>query len=319
MGAFEGGGGKGETVNFSVSESGSASSATTTSPSSFVVDREVEKRYSLFGLSRVTLRPFEAMSSYEDNAFDRLCIGLFSRKLAEEAGPEAVAALQEGEGGGVGSFEGFAGSARAVLARYKSQAELARAIRRVLNTICPPWFSAWMRAVFKPTRLVCEASAFMTGPMFSWLVGPLEIFQHRAEDTVEARRDREGEGNAEEYVPPLISSGLQIQKCRYLEVSGCSAQCINLCKRPTQDFFREEFGLPVYLKPNFEDGSCQLIFGQLPPPDELDPALVQGCLSRCPQGTNFEPAAQPMREGGVQAPPAAPVRKCHRIDWDDLS
>jgi len=289
----------------------------------------VERRYSVFGLSRVTLRPFEAMSSYEDNAFDRLCIGLFSRKLAEEAGPEAVRALEDGtHGGGPGSFEGFAGSARAVLVRYRSQAELARAIRRVLNTICPPWFSAWMRAAFKPTRLVCEASALMTGPMFSWLVGPIEVFQHRAQDTVEARRaaveeEEEEEEDAEtraEAEVPLIWSGLQIQKCRYLEVSGCSAQCINLCKRPTQEFFRDEFGLPVYLKPNFEDGSCQLIFGQLPPPDELDPALSQGCLARCPQGTNFDPVAAAAATAAAAAPapalaPGGP--KCHKIDWGD--
>jgi hypothetical protein len=37
-------------------------------------------------------------------------------------------------------------------------------------------------------------------------------------------------------------SGVQIERCRYLEESGCTGMCVNLCKFPTQTFFTEELG-----------------------------------------------------------------------------
>ncbi|KAH8964382.1 hypothetical protein BDL97_04G064400 [Sphagnum fallax] len=79
-----------------------------------------------------------------------------------------------------------------------------------------------------------------------------------------------------------LRSGVHIQKCRYLETSGCTGLCVNLCKLPTQYFFTEELGMPLTMEPNFEDLSCEMIFGQIPPRPEDDPALRQGCFSKCP-------------------------------------
>jgi hypothetical protein len=36
-------------------------------------------------------------------------------------------------------------------------------------------------------------------------------------------------------------------------------------KLPTQRFFTDTFGLPLTMNPNFEDLSCEMIFGQAPP------------------------------------------------------
>jgi hypothetical protein len=47
---------------------------------------------------------------------------------------------------------------------------------------------------------------------------------------------------------------------------------------PTQAFFTEEFGLPLTMNPNFEDLSCDMVFGAPPPPLELDPAAAQACF-----------------------------------------
>ena len=55
--------------------------------------------------------------------------------------------------------------------------------------------------------------------------------------------------------------------------------CTNLCKTSTQQFFSENWGLPLTMKPNFEDLSCDMIFGQPPPPRELDDAYTQPCLA----------------------------------------
>lgn len=37
---------------------------------------------------------------------------------------------------------------------------------------------------------------------------------------------------------------------RYLENSGCVGMCVNMCKIPTQDFFTNEFGLPLTMIPS---------------------------------------------------------------------
>ena len=52
-------------------------------------------------------------------------------------------------------------------------------------------------------------------------------------------------------------SGVLIKKCRYLEASGCVGLCVNLCKRPTEAFFADAFGLPLTMVPNFEDLSVR--------------------------------------------------------------
>jgi Beta-carotene isomerase D27-like, C-terminal len=76
------------------------------------------------------------------------------------------------------------------------------------------------------------------------------------------------------------NSGVQIEKCRYLEQSGCVGMCINMCKLPTQKFFAEDFGIPLTMIPNFEDLSCEMIFGQVAPPLETEDAYQQPCLTQ---------------------------------------
>jgi len=57
--------------------------------------------------------------------------------------------------------------------------------------------------------------------------------------------------------------------------------CVNLCKAPVQTFFTEELGMPLTMKPNFEDYSCEMVFGLTPPPLDKDEALQQPCLQKC--------------------------------------
>ncbi|KAF2575566.1 hypothetical protein F2Q70_00001513 [Brassica cretica] len=74
-------------------------------------------------------------------------------------------------------------------------------------------------------------------------------------------------------------SALNYKHERYLENSGCVGMCVNMCKIPTQDFFTNEFGLPLTMNPNFDDMSCEMIYGQAPPAFEDDPATKQPCLA----------------------------------------
>jgi Beta-carotene isomerase D27-like, C-terminal len=66
--------------------------------------------------------------------------------------------------------------------------------------------------------------------------------------------------------------------------------CINMCKLPTQDFFTQGFGIPLTMTPNFEDLSCEMVFGQLPPPLETEAAYQQPCLvEQCGVAKSLEP------------------------------
>jgi hypothetical protein len=76
-------------------------------------------------------------------------------------------------------------------------------------------------------------------------------------------------------------SGVKLTECRYLLESGCKSACVNLCKKPTQQFFSQELGLPLYMKPNFTDCSCELFFGVQAPVEEEDPVFKQNCYSSC--------------------------------------
>ncbi|KAK8959238.1 hypothetical protein KSP40_PGU017556 [Platanthera guangdongensis] len=55
--------------------------------------------------------------------------------------------------------------------------------------------------------------------------------------------------------------------------------CTNLCKIPSQKFINNSLGMPTNMIPNFEDKSCEIIFGQHPLAD--DPALKQPCYRTC--------------------------------------
>ncbi len=72
--------------------------------------------------------------------------------------------------------------------------------------------------------------------------------------------------------------------CRYLAESKCVGMCVNLCKAPVQTFFTEELGMPLTMKPNFEDYSCEMIFGLAPPPLEDDEVMQASCLADCTTG-----------------------------------
>jgi len=76
--------------------------------------------------------------------------------------------------------------------------------------------------------------------------------------------------------------GLLVERCRVLEGSNCKGVCTKMCKVPTQPFFKERWGVPLSMEPNFETGACQLRFGVEPLDLEDDATIPPGCLGRCP-------------------------------------
>lgn len=98
-----------------------------------------------------------------------------------------------------------------------------------------------------------------SGPFFGWLVGPSSLEQVEV-DVVDPSTGAVSKRSQKSMV--------YIHKCRYLEASNCTGMCVNMCKKPTETFFKETFGLPLYMEPEFSDGSCKMVFGQEPPPEE---------------------------------------------------
>ena len=52
-----------------------------------------------------------------------------------------------------------------------------------------------------------------------------------------------------------------------------------LVQIPTEEFFTNQFGLPLTMNPNFEDLSCEMIFGQKAPALEQDEVYQQPCFA----------------------------------------
>ena len=86
--------------------------------------------------------------------------------------------------------------------------------------------------------------------------------------------------------------GLRVEKCKFLQESGCKGLCLHQCKLPAESFFAAELGVPLTVSPNFETQECQWSWGETPLPPDEDPALPRGCLVGCP-------SREQLREAGV--------------------
>ncbi|WRX08956.1 Beta-carotene isomerase D27-like, partial [Theobroma cacao] len=119
-----------------------------------------------------------------------------------------------------------------------------------------------IKTLLPQSQFTREYFAAFTTVFFAWLIGPSEV------------RASELNGRREKNV-------VHVRKCRFLEQSNCVGMCINLCKMPSQAFIKDSLGMPVNMVPNFDDMSCEMIFGQDPPASNDDPALKQPCYKLC--------------------------------------
>lgn len=184
-----------------------------------------------------------------DSLWGRLCIGLFSQRIAQ------AIQVRVSEPG----YAGFVATAQKIMAgRAPSQQQAV--VLRVLRSLVPAPVTWCARKFLRPKRWVCESNAWFATRLTRWLVGPSWVETVTLADGSRWR------------------SGVHIEKCRYLEASRCVGLCINLCQQPTQIFFSQDFGIPLTMTPNFDDLSCKMIFGE--PAPEITP--VHPCLAECP-------------------------------------
>ena len=195
---------------------------------------------------------------YHDNAIERVLIRLFSHKIAQHIG---VKSYKPG-------YDGFVDLSKKIV-RGRSATEQQAVVGQVLRSLVPAPVLWFIRTAFSPTQLVCELNAWFATKLFVWLVGECAVETTTVTDATGETREQ--------------ASCVKIKKCRYLEASHCVGACVNVCKVPTQEFFTQEFGIPVTMTPNFEDYSCEMVFGQMAIPIEEDESIQnQPCLiDRC--------------------------------------
>ena len=197
-------------------------------------------------------------TEYQDNWLDRIFIALFSRKMAKALGKKSQ---RKG-------YAGFVDLSQQIMQGRNPQQQ-QELVAVVLKSLVPAPVLYCIRTFFSPSKWVCESNAWFATVLFEWLVGASEIKNVEVVDENNQIRQQK--------------SGVKIKKCRYLEESGCVGMCINMCKLPTQKFFTESFGIPLTMTPDFEDFSCEMVFGQYPPALETEEASSQSCLAiTCP-------------------------------------
>lgn len=191
--------------------------------------------------------PMGQKSQYKDSLFDRFCINHLAGCMSKETGLTSK----------LSGYDALIDISRQ-LSKSTHPKQQRETVLRVLRKTIPLWLPNFLRAVLPDSKFKWEYYAFTTPLLFQWLVGPAET------------RDTEVAGVKQKSL-------VHIKKCRYLESSNCVGMCVNLCKIPSERFIKQEFGADVTMVPNFEDMSCDMIYGQVPLPLDQDPAMSQPC------------------------------------------
>ena len=132
--------------------------------------------------------------------------------------------------------------------------------------------------------------AVLTRALFPFLVGPCTIDEWTRGGDVARGGD-------------TWRSKVRIERCRFLDASACKGMCVGLCKRPSEAYFAS-LGLPVSFAPNFDDCSCEMVWGRTPTDADLAGADLS-CFKACDiRDAAHATRARPPREADDARDPA---------------
>ncbi|KAG8084454.1 hypothetical protein GUJ93_ZPchr0010g10634 [Zizania palustris] len=214
---------------------------------------------------------------YTPSFVDNLLLAFFRAKMVEEVGWDS-----EKPG-----YTGLIEVANHLMIKGKSALETEQSAVRVLQSLFPPLLLVLFKALLAPIangQLASIMVARATALSCQWLMGPCSVNSVTLSD-----------GKS-------LSSGVFVEKCKYLEESKCLGICINTCKLPTQTFFKDYMGVDLYMEPNFEDYSCQFNFGVPPPSLDTDKALKEPCLDICTNARRRKELGTGSSPDGSQCP-----------------
>jgi len=154
------------------------------------------------------------------------------------------------------------------------QVKVMQTLRQLFTPLMPPFFKIFMAGVIPdfivfPESLVGKRfgpwfyapllTTLITPTFFNFLVGP---------STVNFKKNGE-------------LGGLLVEKCKFLQKSKCKGICLNQCKLPIQEFFKDDLGMELTVSPNFVTQECQWSWGEKPVEVANDPSWPKGCVKGC--------------------------------------
>ncbi|KAF3436554.1 hypothetical protein FNV43_RR23646 [Rhamnella rubrinervis] len=208
------------------------------------------------------MRPESSAShlEYKPGVFDDLFLNLFRNKMVQEVGWDSNKP----------GYDGLIEVASHMMMKNKTNSDTKDAAVRILRSLFPPFLLELYKMLIAPIaggKVAALMVARVTALTCQWLMGRCTVNSVDLPDGTS------------------WTSGVFVEKCKYLEESKCVGICINTCKLPTQSFFKDYMGVPLLMEPNLSDYSCQFKFGVLPPLPEDDSILKEPCLDICPHAT----------------------------------
>ena len=206
--------------------------------------------------------------SFDDSLLDKILLKIFRNLVVKETNGVGVSDKP--------GIEGLLEQGRKYMLMPGQNAEnqhkmVYNVLKSLMTPVLPPFYRIFMSGIVPklgtdfdgkqigPWFYAPWLTSFVTPTFFGFLVGP---------STPNYRKDGQ-------------LGGLVVEKCKFLQESGCKGLCLNQCKLPAQQFFAEELGLPLAVSPNFVTQECQWSFGEDPLLPEDDPSFPRGCLVGC--------------------------------------
>lgn len=212
--------------------------------------------------------------SYDESPLDKLLLSIFRNLVTKNTG---------GVSSAIPGIEGLLAQGREYMTQqlpegvtYADHTEAQHTMVKntlggLMTPVLPPFYRIFMSGIvpnvgteydgkqFGPWFYAPTLTSIVTPTFFGFLVGP-------------SKPNRRADGQR---------GGLVVEKCKFLQESGCKGLCLHQCKIPAQEFFKDELGLELTVKPNFVTQECQWSFGETPLPPEEDPSFPTGCLVGC--------------------------------------
>lgn len=227
--------------------------------------------------------------------FDRTAIRVFREALAHELGGVSSAEI---------GYAGIMDLARELNRRYPAQ-EARRRTRGILRGLFPDFIIKLFPLMFAQPMPAFSAklNAAITSLTCKWLMGPNTLLD------VDEAEIAPSWGNG-------VGQGLLIERCRFLEESGCASVCINTCKVPTQDFFIRDMGIPLSMEPDYDTFECRFKFGKMPLPQQSDDVFQTQCFAQCPSRGALRDSHAPRPPPAALASDKPPQALCDTIEAD---
>lgn len=211
----------------------------------------------------ISSRTTSPTTQYNDGPLDKLAIGLFNLKLlsaledASDGYGKKLSVHEKSQLPNEG-FDRLVALADKIGTSGRPPEKQKQVVLQTLLGLIPSPVRFLFKILIKPSNWVDRMNAKITVEAFAWLVGPCEVVPRESDNE---------------------PASVELKKCRYLEQSGCVGSCVNFCKRPTEAFFAEAFGVGAHLNPNHDDGSCLMTFGVAAPAEDL--AFSEPCYVTC--------------------------------------